>query len=49
MLHHPEHGDTRGWLYVRRRAQLEHLPVGYGIAPPIQAVPTTTDVDLTRV
>ncbi|MDO0912629.1 hypothetical protein QQM39_17780 [Streptomyces sp. DT2A-34] len=49
MLHHPEQGDTRGCPYVRRRAPLEHLPVGYGIAPPIQAVPTTTDVDLTRV
>ncbi|MFE9437022.1 RNA ligase family protein [Streptomyces sp. NPDC006640] len=48
VLHHPEHGDTRGWPYVRRRELLEHLLEEYGIGPPIQAVPTTTDVDLAR-
>lgn len=34
---------------MRRRALLEHLLEEYGIGPPIQAVPTTTDVDLARV
>lgn len=49
ILQHPEHGDTRGWSYVRRRALLEQLLEEYGMGPPIQAVPTTTDVDLARV
>ncbi|MFI9772228.1 DNA ligase [Streptomyces sp. NPDC052415] len=49
VLQHPEHGDVRGWSYVRRRALLEHLLEEYGIGPPIQAVPTTTDVVLARV
>jgi ATP-dependent DNA ligase len=49
VLHHPEHGDTRGWSYVRRRALLERLLEEYGLGPPIQAVPTTTDVGQARV
>ncbi|QOV40210.1 DNA ligase [Streptomyces ferrugineus] len=48
VLRHPAHGDTRGWSYVRRRALLEHLLEEYGMGPPIQAVPTTTDVELAR-
>ncbi|MFJ6558117.1 DNA ligase [Streptomyces luteogriseus] len=47
-LRHPEHGDVRGWSYVRRRALLDHLLEEYGMGPPIQAVPTTTDVALAR-
>lgn len=49
VLRHPEHGDTRGWSYMRRRALLEHLLEEYGMGPPIQAVPMTTDVALARV
>ncbi|MEU2357706.1 DNA ligase [Streptomyces misionensis] len=49
ILQHPEWGDVRGWPYVRRRALLERLLDEYGIGPPIQAVPTTTDVGLARV
>jgi ATP-dependent DNA ligase len=48
ILSHPEHGDVRGWSYVRRRALLDHVLVEYGVGPPIQAVPTTTDVALAR-
>ncbi|MEV6404139.1 DNA ligase [Streptomyces bobili] len=48
LLHHHEHGDVRGWAYTRRRALLEHLLEGYGMGPPIQAVPTTMDVALAR-
>ncbi|MET8822632.1 ATP-dependent DNA ligase [Streptomyces rochei] len=48
ILHHPEHGDTRIWPYVRRRALLEELLTTYEIGPPIQAVPTTTDPVLAR-
>lgn len=44
----PEHGDVRGWSYVRRRALLEHLLEEYGMGPTIQAVPTTTDPVLAR-
>ncbi|AKN68712.1 hypothetical protein QR97_01840 [Streptomyces sp. PBH53] len=46
VLHHPEHGDTRGWSYVRRRQLLEQLLEEYGIVPPIQAVPSTTNATL---
>ncbi|MEU0966403.1 DNA ligase [Streptomyces sp. NPDC005917] len=49
VLQHPAHGDVRGWSYVRRRALLEHLLEEYGMGPPIQAVPTTTDPELARV
>ncbi|MBV1940832.1 DNA ligase [Streptomyces sp. BV286] len=49
ILRHPEHGDTRGWSYRRRRSLLEHLLEEYGVGPPIQAVPTTTDVELARL
>ncbi|MEU9167805.1 DNA ligase [Streptomyces sp. NPDC048420] len=49
VLHHPEHGDTRGWSYVRRRALLDQLLEEYGMGPPIQSVPTTTDADWARV
>jgi ATP-dependent DNA ligase len=49
VLQHPEEGDVRGWSYVRRRELLERLLEEYGMGPPIQAVPTTTDVDLARV
>ncbi|MFF0698375.1 DNA ligase [Streptomyces tendae] len=49
ILSHPEHGDIRGWSYVRRRAALEDLLAGAGIGPPIQAVPTTADSSLARV
>ncbi|MFD5572795.1 ATP-dependent DNA ligase [Streptomyces cadmiisoli] len=49
ILSHPDHGDTRGWSYVRRRALLEHLLEEYGMGPPIQAVPTTTEVALARL
>lgn len=49
LLQHPEHGDVRGWSYVRRRAALEDLLAAHGIGPPIQAVPTTTDVETARL
>ncbi|MGW2496204.1 ATP-dependent DNA ligase [Streptomyces pseudogriseolus] len=49
LLQHPEHGDVRGWSYVRRRAALEDLLAAYGIGPPLQAVPTTTDVETARL
>lgn len=48
ILSHPEDGDVRGWSYVRRRALLDLLLQEYGLGPPIQAVPTTTDVLLAR-
>jgi ATP-dependent DNA ligase len=49
ILAHPEHGDVRGWSWIRRRTLLERLLEEYGIGPPIQAVPTTTDVTTARV
>ncbi|MGY1583797.1 ATP-dependent DNA ligase [Streptomyces sp. MN13] len=49
MLHLPEHGDTRGWSYVRRRVLLEQVLEEHSIGPPIQAVPTTTDIALAQV
>lgn len=48
LLSHPDHGDIRGWPYVRRRAALEDLLAHTGVGPPIQAVPTTTDSTLAR-
>ncbi|MFE4580171.1 ATP-dependent DNA ligase [Streptomyces chartreusis] len=49
ILGHPEHGDVRGWAWVRRRTLLEHLLEEYGMGQPIQAVPTTADVATARV
>lgn len=49
VLQHPMHGDVRGWAWVRRRALLEQVLEEYSMGPPIQAVPTTTDVALARV
>ncbi|MGW4087046.1 ATP-dependent DNA ligase [Streptomyces sp. NPDC004822] len=49
ILQHPQDGDVRGWSYVRRRAALEDLLAAYGVEPPIQAVPTTTDVETARL
>ncbi|MFE7941974.1 DNA ligase [Streptomyces griseoincarnatus] len=49
LLQHPEHGDVRGWSYVRRRAALEELLGDLDVGPPIQPVPTTTDVETARL
>ncbi|MFF0736001.1 DNA ligase [Streptomyces chartreusis] len=49
LLGHPDHGDVRGWSWVRRRTLLDHLLEEYGMGPPIQAVPTTTDVSTARL
>ncbi|MFD5856102.1 ATP-dependent DNA ligase [Streptomyces chartreusis] len=49
ILGHPDHGDVRGWAWVRRRALLELVLEEYGLGPPIQAVPTTTDVATAQV
>ncbi|WP_239772405.1 DNA ligase [Streptomyces sp. CL12-4] len=49
ILAHPEHGDVRGRTYVRRRSLLEELLEEYRVGPPIQAVPSTTDVATARV
>lgn len=44
ILQHPDVGDTRALPYVERRGLLEELLEDHGIGPPLQAVPTTTDV-----
>ncbi|MGV9509361.1 ATP-dependent DNA ligase [Streptomyces tendae] len=49
ILRHPVHGDVRGVPYVARRRFLEELLEGNGIGPPLQAVPTTTDVATARI
>ncbi len=44
ILQHPDVGDTRALPYVERKGLLEELLEDHGIGPPLQAVPTTTDV-----
>ncbi|WP_440581275.1 ATP-dependent DNA ligase [Streptomyces sp. PT19] len=49
ILQHPDVGDTRALPYVERRGSWRSCSRTTGIGPPLQAVPTITDVATARL